>query len=134
MPSTKSATANWKIHPGEILREEFLKPMKLSANELARSIRVSAPRINDIILERRGITAENHTQLVGSAHSMTAIPGTATLAMSHGRREAHERPWYERSMWRIWKLQTIPEANTRGVTKTVTMGFASHLPKIIAAL
>ena len=46
----RNAVPSWKIHPGEILREEFLKPMNLSANELARSLHVPAPRINDIIL------------------------------------------------------------------------------------
>jgi antitoxin HigA-1 len=53
----------WKIHPGEILREEFLEPMRMSANELARSIHVPAPRINDIVLERRGITADSAVRL-----------------------------------------------------------------------
>lgn len=54
---------SWKIHPGEILREEFLKPMGLSANELARNLHVPAPRINDIVLERRGITADTAVRL-----------------------------------------------------------------------
>ena len=53
----------WKIHPGEILREEFLKPMHLTANELARHLHVPAPRINDIVLERRGITADTAVRL-----------------------------------------------------------------------
>ena len=53
----------WTLHPGEILREEFLKPMGLSANQLARSIHVPAPRINDIVLERRGITADTAVRL-----------------------------------------------------------------------
>ena len=63
MPAKKNAAPNWKIHPGEILREKFLKPMGISANELARSIRVPAPRINDIVLERRGITADTAVRL-----------------------------------------------------------------------
>jgi addiction module HigA family antidote len=63
MPAKKNAAPNWKIHPGEILREEFLKPMGMSANELARCIRVPAPRINDIVLERRGITADTAVRL-----------------------------------------------------------------------
>lgn len=44
------------IHPGEILREEFLIPAGMTANALARALRVNAPRINDIVRERRGIT------------------------------------------------------------------------------
>ena len=45
------------IHPGEILREEFLSPLGMSANELALALRVPATRINDIVNEKRGITA-----------------------------------------------------------------------------
>jgi addiction module HigA family antidote len=63
MPHKKNRTPSWKIHPGEILREEFLKPLGISANELARSIHVPAPRVNDIVLERRGITADTAVRL-----------------------------------------------------------------------
>lgn len=51
------------IHPGEILREEFLIPLGMSANELALSLRVPATRINDIVNERRGITADTALRL-----------------------------------------------------------------------
>jgi addiction module HigA family antidote len=51
------------IHPGEILREEFLVPLKLSANALAIALGVPAPRINDIARERRGITADTALRL-----------------------------------------------------------------------
>lgn len=54
---------NWKVHPGEILREEFLKPMSISAYELAKRLRVPAPRVNDIVLERRGISADTAVRL-----------------------------------------------------------------------
>ena len=63
MSEKKNVAPTWKIHPGEILREEFLKPMHLSANGLARCLRVPAPRINDIVLERRGITADTAVRL-----------------------------------------------------------------------
>ena len=46
------------IHPGEILREEFMIPLGLSANALAIALRVPAPRINDIARERRAISAD----------------------------------------------------------------------------
>ena len=46
------------VHPGEILLEEFLEPMKLSQNRLALSIRVPPRRINEIIHGKRGITAD----------------------------------------------------------------------------
>jgi addiction module HigA family antidote len=55
--------SGWKIHPGEILREEFLKPMGLSVYHLAKRIRVPVPRINDIVLEKRGITADTALRL-----------------------------------------------------------------------
>ena len=59
----KKQPATWKIHPGEILREEFLKPMNMSAYELAKQLRVPTPRINDIVLEKRGITADTAVRL-----------------------------------------------------------------------
>ena len=51
------------VHPGEILREDFFKPMALSANALAKHLHVPASRINDIVLERRGITADTALRL-----------------------------------------------------------------------
>ena len=46
------------IHPGEILREEFMKPLGLSSNALARAIDVTPARVNEIVRERRGISAD----------------------------------------------------------------------------
>ena len=46
------------IHPGEILREEFLVPLGLSASALALELKVPAPRINDIVRERRAVTPD----------------------------------------------------------------------------
>jgi addiction module HigA family antidote len=51
------------IHPGEVLREEFLLPMGLSAHALAIALHVPAPRINDIVRERRAITADTAIRL-----------------------------------------------------------------------
>ena len=45
------------IHPGEVLREEFLLPMGLSAHALSIALHVPAPLINDIVRDRRGVTA-----------------------------------------------------------------------------
>lgn len=59
----KSVPSAWSIHPGDILREEFLKPLDLSVYELARRLRVPAPRINDIVLKKRGITADTALRL-----------------------------------------------------------------------
>ena len=46
------------IHPGEVLREDFLVPLGISANALSKVLKVPAPRINDIVRERRGISAD----------------------------------------------------------------------------
>lgn len=50
--------AGWAVHPGEILKEEFLRPMKLSSYEVAKRLGVPVPRIHDIVLRKRGITAD----------------------------------------------------------------------------
>ena len=51
------------IHPGEILREEFLAPLGMSAHAVALALRVPAPRINDIVRERRGVTPDTAMRL-----------------------------------------------------------------------
>jgi addiction module HigA family antidote len=50
-------------HPGEILLEEFLKPMGLSQNSLARAVHVAPRRINEIVLGKRDITADTDLRL-----------------------------------------------------------------------
>jgi len=59
----RKGTPHWRVHPGEILREEFLKPLRISAYELAKRLHVPAPRVNDIVLERRGISADTAVRL-----------------------------------------------------------------------
>ena len=51
------------VHPGEVLLEEFLKPMNLSQNHLALSSDVPPRRINEIVLGKRGITADTALRL-----------------------------------------------------------------------
>ena len=51
------------IHPGEILREEFMLPRGLSQNALARALNVPPRRINEIVLEQRGISADTALRL-----------------------------------------------------------------------
>jgi len=51
------------IHPGEVLLEEFLKPMSISQNRLALNIGVPPRRINEIVLGKRGITADTALRL-----------------------------------------------------------------------
>ena len=51
------------LHPGEMLREEFMKPLGLSANALAIALRVPVTRISEIVRERRVITADTALRL-----------------------------------------------------------------------
>lgn len=51
------------VHPGEVLLEEFLKPMGISQNRLALSIAVPSRRINEIVLRKRSITADTALRL-----------------------------------------------------------------------
>jgi antitoxin HigA-1 len=51
------------VHPGEVLLEEFLKPMELSQNRLAIEIGVHARRINEIVLGKRRVTADTALRL-----------------------------------------------------------------------
>ena len=55
--------AGWAVHPGEILREEFLEPLDISAYRLAVELRVSPPTVNDIVREKRGISPEMAARL-----------------------------------------------------------------------
>jgi addiction module HigA family antidote len=51
------------IHPGEILREEFLLPLGMTAHALALAIRVPAPRIHDIVREKRSVSPDTALRL-----------------------------------------------------------------------
>jgi addiction module HigA family antidote len=51
------------VHPGEILREEFLKPLQMNAHALAMELKVPAPRINEIVRERRAVTPDTALRL-----------------------------------------------------------------------
>ena len=61
-PANK-AIWGWNIHPGEILREEYMKPLGLSVYALAKELKLTRPRLNDIVLERRAITADTAIRL-----------------------------------------------------------------------
>jgi antitoxin HigA-1 len=52
------------VHPGEVLREDYLKPLDMSANALATALKVPTSRINDIALERRGVTVDTAMRIV----------------------------------------------------------------------
>jgi addiction module HigA family antidote len=51
------------VHPGEVLREDFLVPLELSVNALAVALAVPATRIHEIVKERRGVTADTAARL-----------------------------------------------------------------------
>lgn len=57
------------VHPGEILREDFMRPMSLSVNKLALELHVPATRIGEIVHERRRITAETALRLARYFHT-----------------------------------------------------------------
>lgn len=51
------------VHPGEILREECLKPLNMSVNALAKRLGVPTSRLNDVVLERRGVSPDTAMRL-----------------------------------------------------------------------
>src|SRR5260370_6280483 len=53
----------WNVHPGEILQEEFLKPLGITVYELAKRIHLSRSRVNDIAVGRRAVTADTALRL-----------------------------------------------------------------------
>ena len=65
MPTRKARTRKVMppIHPGEVLREDFLKPLGLSVNRLAMDLHVPVTRMNDIVRQRRSVTADTALRL-----------------------------------------------------------------------
>ena len=51
------------VHPGEVLREDYLEPINMSANALAVALRVPAPRINDVVREKRSVSPDTALRL-----------------------------------------------------------------------
>jgi addiction module HigA family antidote len=92
MKTTKLAP----IHPGEILREEFMKPRDLSQNALARALNVPPRRINEIVLEKRGVTADTALRLARffgtSAEMWTGLQADYDLRLArHDKTRVIER-------------------------------------------
>jgi addiction module HigA family antidote len=83
------------IHPGEILREEFMKPLELSAHRLAMDLAVSAPRMNDLVREKRGMSGDMALRL---ARYFNTTPGFWMNLQSHYEIDAARK---ERSRNRI---------------------------------
>jgi antitoxin HigA-1 len=85
------------VHPGEVLREDFLKPLGMGANALAKALRVPAPRINDVVRGRRGVSADTAMRLAryfgGDARSWLNLQTAHDLRVaeiSNAKRVARE--------------------------------------------
>ncbi|MBN8262411.1 MAG: HigA family addiction module antidote protein, partial [Xanthomonadales bacterium] len=74
------------IHPGEVLREDYLLPLGMSANALATALSVPAPRINDVVRERRGVSADTAMRLAryfgGDARSWLNLQAAYDLRLA----------------------------------------------------
>jgi antitoxin HigA-1 len=71
----------YSIHPGDILRTEFMEPLGLSSYRLAKELHVSAPRVNDLVRGKRAITADTALRL--SAYFGTSAQLWLGLQMDH---------------------------------------------------
>jgi len=80
---TKPINRMRPVHPGEILREDFLAPLGMSVNALAMALGVPSTRIHEIVKERRAVTADTAERLVryfgGDAASWLAMQATYDL-------------------------------------------------------
>lgn len=74
------------VHPGEVLREDYLVPLEMSANALAKALHVPAPRINDVVRERRGVSADTAMRLAryfgGDARSWLDLQAAYDLRLA----------------------------------------------------
>ena len=83
------------VHPGEVLREDYLAPLGLSVNALAQALAVPATRIHEIVKERRAITADTAERLAryfgGDAASWLALQASYDLKTLPTRAEIEQR-------------------------------------------
>ena len=106
MPKKNNPPA-WNLHPGEILREDFLKPLHMTPYRLAGHLRVPPPRINDIVLERRGLTADTAVRLArffGTSPEFwdarpSLLRGSRGRTPPRPRTPAHQAPRSRLSPW-----------------------------------
>ena len=79
------------VHPGEVLREDFLLPLGMSVHALAAALRVPATRIHEIVKERRAVTADTALRLAqyfgGDAASWLALQASYDLKTLSAREE-----------------------------------------------
>ena len=83
------------VHPGEVLREDFLNPLGLSVNALALALGIPATRIHEIVKERRAVTADTALRLAqyfgGDAASWLALQANYDLKTLPTRAEIEQR-------------------------------------------
>lgn len=83
------------VHPGEVLREDFLVPLGLSVNALSLALGVPATRIHEIVKERRSVTADSAARLAkhfgGDAASWLALQANYDLKTLPTRKEIERR-------------------------------------------
>ena len=89
---TRLPTHRPPTHPGEMLREEFLKPLDLTQTELAERIAVSHVRVNELVNEKRGVTPD-------TALRLSRLFGTTPEFWLNGQRN-----------WDLWHAMRSPEA------------------------
>ena len=99
------------IHPGEVLREEYLVPLGMSANALAKGLNVTAARVNDIVRERRGVTADTALRLA------TFFGGDAQSWMN--LQLAYDLKVAEIEKLKTIKKEVVPYAGTDHMQMTV---------------
>src|SRR4051794_35932444 len=63
MAYERTGAAGWAVHPGEILKEEFLKPLRITNYRLAKHLDIQRQAVGDIVLGKRGISAEMAVRL-----------------------------------------------------------------------
>lgn len=80
------------VHPGEILREDFLVPLEMSVHALATALHIPATRLHEIVKERRSITADTAIRLAryfgGDAQSWLNLQSAYDLKKTEGERGA----------------------------------------------
>ncbi len=83
------------VHPGEVLREDYLVPLEMSVNALAMALAVPATRIHEIVKERRGVTADTAERLAhyfgGDAASWMALQADYDLKTLTTRADIERR-------------------------------------------
>jgi addiction module HigA family antidote len=85
----RTTSSAWAIHPGEILSKEFMEPLKLSGYALAKAINVPPQAVNDIVLEKRGISPEMALRLakfLGTSEQFW-MNLQSTFALAQSRKE-----------------------------------------------